>query len=260
MRPRYCTRTCSRSSLDAAAALAARPCCSYSCQLSLTRSPWSKGLRSADSAPARERGGYAAGAAAPVSDRGEVNRNGRAGVAIWAAYRPCPPTTASPGSTTPGRSASSRTSRSTSSGRGNGAGPVVELGVGTGRIAVPIAAEGIEVIGVDLSEGMLEVARERAALAGVDGRPPLRRLPRPAGRGAGAARDRPVPLAAAHADRRGPPRGRARRPPAARAGRPLRLRRLLARARRTSPRPTAAGSSASPASSSGPTGTRRPGR
>ncbi len=47
-------------------------------------------------------------------------------------------------------------------------GPVVELGVGTGRIAVPIAAEGIRVIGVDLSEGMLEVAREQAALAGVD--------------------------------------------------------------------------------------------
>jgi SAM-dependent methyltransferase len=46
-------------------------------------------------------------------------------------------------------------------------GPVLELGVGTGRIAVPIAASGIEVIGVDLSAGMLEVARERAELAGV---------------------------------------------------------------------------------------------
>ncbi len=46
-------------------------------------------------------------------------------------------------------------------------GPVVELGVGTGRIAIPVAAEGIRVIGVDLSEGMLEVAREQAALAGV---------------------------------------------------------------------------------------------
>jgi SAM-dependent methyltransferase len=45
-------------------------------------------------------------------------------------------------------------------------GPVVELGVGTGRIAVPIAAEGIEVIGVDSSRAMLEVCRERAALAG----------------------------------------------------------------------------------------------
>jgi SAM-dependent methyltransferase len=46
-------------------------------------------------------------------------------------------------------------------------GPVVELGVGTGRIAVPIAAEGIPVIGVDASEGMLAVAREQAELAGV---------------------------------------------------------------------------------------------
>jgi SAM-dependent methyltransferase len=46
-------------------------------------------------------------------------------------------------------------------------GPVLELGVGTGRIAVPVAATGIEVIGVDLSAGMLEVARERAELAGV---------------------------------------------------------------------------------------------
>jgi SAM-dependent methyltransferase len=46
-------------------------------------------------------------------------------------------------------------------------GPVVELGVGTGRIAVPIAADGIEVIGVDSSRGMLEVCARRAALAGV---------------------------------------------------------------------------------------------
>jgi SAM-dependent methyltransferase len=45
--------------------------------------------------------------------------------------------------------------------------PVVELGVGTGRIAVPIAAEGIGVIGVDSSPGMLEVCRERAEVAGV---------------------------------------------------------------------------------------------
>ena len=46
-------------------------------------------------------------------------------------------------------------------------GPVVELGVGTGRLAIPIAADGIQVIGVDASEGMLEVARERAVLAGL---------------------------------------------------------------------------------------------
>ena len=47
-------------------------------------------------------------------------------------------------------------------------GPVLELGVGTGRIAVPIAAAGVRVVGVDLSAGMLDVARERAALAGVE--------------------------------------------------------------------------------------------
>jgi ubiquinone/menaquinone biosynthesis C-methylase UbiE len=34
-------------------------------------------------------------------------------------------------------------------------GPVVELGIGTGRIAVPIAADGIRVIGVDSSSAML---------------------------------------------------------------------------------------------------------
>ena len=46
-------------------------------------------------------------------------------------------------------------------------GPVVELGVGTGRIAVPTAVAGVTVIGVDSSAGMLEVCRERAELAGV---------------------------------------------------------------------------------------------
>jgi SAM-dependent methyltransferase len=47
-------------------------------------------------------------------------------------------------------------------------GPVVELGVGTGRVAVPIAADGIRVIGVDSSRSMLDVCARRAALAGVD--------------------------------------------------------------------------------------------
>ncbi len=47
-------------------------------------------------------------------------------------------------------------------------GPVVELGVGTGRIAIPIAADGIRVIGVDSSRGMLDVCARRAALAGVE--------------------------------------------------------------------------------------------
>jgi SAM-dependent methyltransferase len=47
-------------------------------------------------------------------------------------------------------------------------GPVVELGVGTGRIAVPIAADGIRVIGVDSSRKMLDVCARHAALAGVE--------------------------------------------------------------------------------------------
>jgi SAM-dependent methyltransferase len=47
-------------------------------------------------------------------------------------------------------------------------GPIVELGVGTGRIAIPIAADGTHVIGVDSSRGMLDVCARRAALAGVE--------------------------------------------------------------------------------------------
>jgi SAM-dependent methyltransferase len=47
-------------------------------------------------------------------------------------------------------------------------GPVVELGVGTGRIAVPVAEAGVPVIGVDSSAGMLEVCRRRAEAAGVE--------------------------------------------------------------------------------------------
>ena len=46
-------------------------------------------------------------------------------------------------------------------------GPVVELAVGTGRIAVPIAKAGVAVIGVDQSTGMLAVARAYAEREGV---------------------------------------------------------------------------------------------
>lgn len=53
-------------------------------------------------------------------------------------------------------------------------GPVVELGVGTGRIAVPVAADGIRVIGVDSSVEMLAVCREQVELAGVAGLVDLR--------------------------------------------------------------------------------------
>lgn len=46
-------------------------------------------------------------------------------------------------------------------------GPVLELGVGTGRIAIPVAAAGVSVIGIDSSPGMLAVAAEQARVAGV---------------------------------------------------------------------------------------------
>jgi SAM-dependent methyltransferase len=52
-------------------------------------------------------------------------------------------------------------------------GPIVELGVGDGRIAVAAAARGRTVIGVDLSTVMLERCRQRAATAGVLDRVPL---------------------------------------------------------------------------------------
>jgi SAM-dependent methyltransferase len=53
-------------------------------------------------------------------------------------------------------------------------GPVVELGVGTGRIAIPTAAAGVEVIGVDSSAGMLDVCAAEARKAGVAERLDLR--------------------------------------------------------------------------------------
>jgi SAM-dependent methyltransferase len=45
-------------------------------------------------------------------------------------------------------------------------GPIVELAVGTGRVAVPLAAAGHRVVGVDLDRAMLDRARERAGRVG----------------------------------------------------------------------------------------------
>jgi SAM-dependent methyltransferase len=42
-----------------------------------------------------------------------------------------------------------------------GAGPVLELGIGTGRVALPLAATGLDVQGVDASAGMVEVLRAK---------------------------------------------------------------------------------------------------
>ena len=47
-------------------------------------------------------------------------------------------------------------------------GPVLELGVGTGRVAVPTARLGIDVVGIDSSEAMLAIARSKLGSLGPD--------------------------------------------------------------------------------------------
>lgn len=45
--------------------------------------------------------------------------------------------------------------------------PVLELGCGTGRVTLPLAREGAEIVGVELSPAMLEVAHQRALAEGL---------------------------------------------------------------------------------------------
>src|SRR5439155_12852209 len=42
-----------------------------------------------------------------------------------------------------------------------GAGPVLELAIGTGRVSLPLAERGVEVHGIDASEAMLARLREK---------------------------------------------------------------------------------------------------
>jgi SAM-dependent methyltransferase len=49
-------------------------------------------------------------------------------------------------------------------------GPILELAVGTGRLALPLAKAGFDLTGVDIDPAMLERARERATQDGHDGR------------------------------------------------------------------------------------------
>jgi SAM-dependent methyltransferase len=46
-------------------------------------------------------------------------------------------------------------------------GRVLELGCGSGRLTIPIARSGVDIIGADLSESMLAAARAKALAAGV---------------------------------------------------------------------------------------------
>jgi len=49
-----------------------------------------------------------------------------------------------------------------------GGGPVLELGCGSGRLTIPIARAGIQIVGADLSRPMLQAARAKARAAGVE--------------------------------------------------------------------------------------------
>src|SRR6478735_3556943 len=65
-------------------------------------------------------------------------------------------------------------------------GPVLELGCGTGRIALPLGRAGVHVVGIDRSDAMLARARARLKRAAMAGRVDLvrgdiRHLPFPAG-------------------------------------------------------------------------------
>ena len=50
------------------------------------------------------------------------------------------------------------------------AGPVLELGCGNGRILLPLLAEGIDVVGVDASMGMLAALSRKAQMQGLPAR------------------------------------------------------------------------------------------
>jgi SAM-dependent methyltransferase len=48
-----------------------------------------------------------------------------------------------------------------------GRGPCLEIGVGTGRVALPLAQRGVDIRGIDISTAMLARLREKAAALGV---------------------------------------------------------------------------------------------
>ena len=55
--------------------------------------------------------------------------------------------------------------------------PVLELACGTGRLALRVAEAGIPIVGIDSSERMLAVAREKAARLEESGAAPVESLP-----------------------------------------------------------------------------------
>jgi len=68
----------------------------------------------------------------------------------------------------PGRLAAA-TSRSGGGWQQRRAGPVLELGCGTGRVSVPLARAGVDLVGIDRSAPMLDRLRTASARAGALG-------------------------------------------------------------------------------------------
>jgi SAM-dependent methyltransferase len=46
--------------------------------------------------------------------------------------------------------------------------PILELAIGTGRVAIPLAREGFSITGVDLSDSMTSLGKDKAAQEGVE--------------------------------------------------------------------------------------------
>jgi ubiquinone/menaquinone biosynthesis C-methylase UbiE len=46
-------------------------------------------------------------------------------------------------------------------------GPVLEIGCGTGRVTIPLAAAGVVITGLDVSASMLEEAKRKAERPGL---------------------------------------------------------------------------------------------
>jgi SAM-dependent methyltransferase len=68
-----------------------------------------------------------------------------------------------------------------------GRGPVLELGIGTGRIALPLAQRGLHVHGIDASPAMIARLKakpggERIPVTNGSGRTPVLALPQPTGK------------------------------------------------------------------------------
>ena len=130
--------------------------------------------RTATAAPAGGRGASAAASGAAQSTAPFYRPGSRGGartafrpatLLAWRATTRRPTATASPTSTTTGTATSPTSRRApTRLAALAGGGPVLELGVGSGRLALPLAARGVEVHGIDASEAML--ARLRAKPGG----------------------------------------------------------------------------------------------